>query len=114
MEKNELIVAVFSFVLAGIMLAISILQFMEKGFLFNNAFLYASKQERETMDKKPHYRQSAITFGMCSAAFFIIGFSIVLDKHFLLLADIPFGIGIIAYAVISSWKIDQKTKELKK
>ena len=33
-------------------------QFHEKGFLFNNAYIYASKQERETMDKTPHYKQS--------------------------------------------------------
>ena len=30
----------------------SCLQFKEKGFLLNNAYIYASKQERETMDKK--------------------------------------------------------------
>lgn len=39
---------------------VSYLQFNEKGFLFNNAYIYASKQERETMDKKTHYKQSGI------------------------------------------------------
>ena len=33
---------------------ISYFSFREKGFLFNNAYLYASKEERATMDKKPH------------------------------------------------------------
>lgn len=37
-------------------------QFNEKGFLFNNAYIFASKQERETMNKKPHYKQSGICF----------------------------------------------------
>lgn len=43
---------------------VSFRSFKEKGFLFNNAYLYASKEERATMDKKPHYRQSAVVFLM--------------------------------------------------
>ena len=43
---------------------VSVRSFKEKGFLFNNAYLYASKEERATMDKKPHYRQSAVVFLM--------------------------------------------------
>ncbi|MBF4691515.1 DUF3784 domain-containing protein [Fusibacter sp. Q10-2] len=39
---------------------ISYMQYKEKGFLFNNAYLYASKKERNEMNKKPHYRQSAL------------------------------------------------------
>ena len=34
----------------------SYLQFNEKSFLFNNAYIYASKEERKVMDKKPHYK----------------------------------------------------------
>ena len=49
----------------------SYLQFQEKGFLFNNAYIYASKQERETMDKKPHYKQSGIVFVFIGIIFFI-------------------------------------------
>ncbi|EFF68226.1 hypothetical protein BUTYVIB_01494 [Eshraghiella crossota DSM 2876] len=30
--------------------------------MFNNAYIFASKQERETMNKKPHYKQSGICF----------------------------------------------------
>lgn len=43
-------------------LVFSYLQFNEKGFLLNNAYIYASKQEREAMDKKPYYKQSGIVF----------------------------------------------------
>ena len=49
----------------------SYLQFQEKGFLFNNAYIYASKQERETMDKKPHYKQSGIVFVFIGIIFLI-------------------------------------------
>ena len=49
----------------------SYFQFKEKGFLFNNAYIYASKQERKVMDKKPHYRQSGIIFLMIGIVFSI-------------------------------------------
>ncbi len=48
---------------------ISVLQFCEKGFLFNNAYVYASKEERAKMNKKPHYRQSAIVFALLAGVF---------------------------------------------
>ena len=48
--------------LASACLIISIRQFQEKGFLFNNAWLWASEKERRTMDKKPHYHQSGVVF----------------------------------------------------
>ena len=41
-------------------LVLSIRHFQQKGFLWNNAWLFASEQERKHMDKAPHYRQSAI------------------------------------------------------
>ncbi len=39
---------------------ISYFQFIKKGFLVNNAYLYVTKEQREKMSKKPHYRQFAI------------------------------------------------------
>ena len=39
-------------VIASACFVISYLRFNKKGFLFNNAYIYASKQEREEMDKK--------------------------------------------------------------
>ena len=38
---------------------------------------YASLKERENMDKKQYYRQSAIVFSLLSAVFFIVGLSVV-------------------------------------
>ncbi len=42
--------AVLFYFIAGAFV-ISVRSFKQKGFLFNNAYLYASKQERDTMDK---------------------------------------------------------------
>lgn len=53
---EDLIEIIINIVLTVVCAAISFFQFRNKGFLFNNSYIYASKQERETMDKKPHYR----------------------------------------------------------
>ena len=54
--------AIVLFVISVFAFFVSIRSFMEKGFLINNAFIYASKQERDAMDKRPHYRQSGVIF----------------------------------------------------
>ena len=47
MNKGKLIVSLIIFAIAGINLFLSIMSFMEKGKLMNNAYIYASKEERE-------------------------------------------------------------------
>lgn len=59
MEK--IIVAVVLFLIAAGLFILSFRYFREKGFLFNNAYIYASKQERERMNKKT----SLSTIGYC-------------------------------------------------
>ena len=44
--------------LAGVLLVLSIRHFMERGFLLNNAYIYATKEQRKTMDKKPIHKVS--------------------------------------------------------
>ena len=66
-------------------MVLGIRHYMEKGFLMNNAYLYASKEQREKMNKKPYYRQSAIIFGILSVVFIVIGLSLVLQDDRILL-----------------------------
>ena len=68
---ENIIGAIVLGIVAIVCYVFSYLQFNEKGFLFNNAYIYASKQERKVMDKKPHYKQSGIVFLMIGIAFFI-------------------------------------------
>ena len=72
MTAAEWVAAIVIFLIALGMAIISIRSFQNKGFLFNNAFIYASKTERETMDKKPYYRQSAIVFLFLCFVFCVI------------------------------------------
>ncbi len=81
---EDLIEIIINIVLTVVCAVISFFQFRNKGFLFNNSYIYASKQERETMDKKPHYRQSGIVFAF--------------------LSSIHLCIAVLTYAIISSIK----------
>ena len=85
MSTGELITAIILFGLSGCLMVLGIMHYMEKGFLMNNAYLYASKEQRETMNKKPYYRQSAIIFGILSVVFIVIGLSLVLQDDRILL-----------------------------
>ncbi len=99
-----IICAIVCGILALVCLVISIMQFQEKGFLFNNAYIWASKEERKSMYKKPHYRQSAITFSIMSAAFFVTAIECILLIEWLwLIVGLLFAI-VFVYAIISSIK----------
>lgn len=103
MPVSNTVGAIIAFVLAAVCLYLAIRHFMQRGFLLNNAYIFASKSERERMDKKPHYRQSAILFSLLAVAFLASGLSAVLrsDKPFLY-AVLPICAIAIVYAVVSS------------
>ncbi len=105
MSVGELVSAIVLFVIAVVLLFLGIRHFQERGFLLNNAYIYASAKERETMDKGPHYRQSAIVFCLLSAVFMIVGLSVVFRNDAILLLEIPVMAAAIVYAVVSSVKM---------
>lgn len=110
MTTAELISMIISFVLAGICAFISVCQFAEKGFLFNNAYIWKSKDERERMDdKKMYYRQSAIVFCLLSVVFLVIGISSIVLKIQLL--EIPLIICTLVYAIVSTVRIEKNRKK---
>jgi hypothetical protein len=79
--------------------------FMNKGFLLNNAYLYASRQERETMDKKPHYRQSAIVFLLLGCIFLLNGLQVLLNAPWIFYAVMVLVIVTLGYAIVSSIRL---------
>ena len=89
---------------------ISYLQFKEKGFLFNNAYIYASKQEKETMDKKPHYKQSGIVFVFIGIIFLMNAIDIIFQTGWLNFFVIGIVIVVIVYAIVSSVMIEKRKK----
>ncbi len=108
MTSSELFFAIIIFLIAGLLLFFSIRSFMNKGFLLNNAYLYASKEEREKMDKKPYYIQTAVVFLILSMVLIIIGISVVFQDSRINLLEIPFVAGAIIYAILSTIRIRAK------
>ncbi len=108
MTSSELLFAIIIFLIAGLLLFFSIRSFMNKGFLLNNAYLYASKEEREKMDKKPYYIQTAVVFLILSMVLIIIGISVVFQDSRINLLEIPFVAGAIIYAILSTIRIRTK------
>ena len=113
MEVNamgNIVGAIIVGVIAVICFIFSYLQFNEKGFLFNNAYIYASKQERKNMDKKPHYKQSGIIFASIGIIFLIDAIDIILQTGWLLYLVIGVAIVAIVYAIVSSVMIEKRKK----
>ena len=99
-------------VIAVICFVFSYLQFNEKGFLFNNAYIYASKQERETMNKKPHYKQSGVVFLLIGIIFLINAIDMILQTGWLFYLVIGIAIIAIMYAIVSSVMIEKNKNKL--
>ena len=107
MASEDSMTLIIMFVLAGAFGVLSIFSFMEKGFLLNNQYLNASKEEREHMDKSPYYRQSAICFILCSIMFLISGILIWINREDLVAVIVlPIAIITLIYAVVSYFIIN--------
>lgn len=102
---KELIGAAVLFLISALAFLLSIRSFREKGFLLNNAYLYASRQERETMDKKPHYRQSAIVFLLLGCIFVLNGLQVLLKAPWIFYAVLVLVIVTLGYAIVSSIRL---------
>lgn len=93
------------FLLSLLFLGLSVAHFLEKGILLNNAWLYASKQKRSAMDKRPHYRQSAVVFLLLAVVFTLNGVGMVTENDLFSALAVAAVIVTIIYAVLSSVKL---------
>lgn len=108
MQTIEIITLVALFLTALGAFVLSYFHFKEKGFLLNNAYIYATKETRKTMNKKPHYRQSAIVFFQLGIIFLLIAIEMLLSTGWIFGLVIGLMILLIIYAFASSIKILKK------
>ena len=108
----EEIIAGFTLLVISILaFIVSIFSFMEKGFLFNNAYIYSSKEERKNMNKKPYYKQSAIVFIFLGLIFLLNSLSLFFKWDWILYVVLPIVFIVIIFAVVSSIKISKNNKD---
>lgn len=105
-----LAVAVILFVIAAVSFVMGIRSFMEKGFLLNNAYIHASEQEREAMNKKPYYRQSGIVFLLVGLIFLLNGFDLIFKTDWIFGVVIAIVVVVFVYAIASIVRIEKNNK----
>lgn len=83
---------------------------MEKGYLFNNAYLYATKAERIQMNKRPYYRQSAVVFMLMGILFLLTAVLALFYIKWIFYIVMAITAIMIVYAVGSSIIIEKRNK----
>ena len=101
-----LAIVLFSF--SFILLVWGVLSLFNKGFLFNNAYIYANKKEREHMNKKPYYIQTGIVFILLSIASCLEGFNALLRYDVFFVLFIIIIVVTLVFAIVSTIYIDKK------
>ncbi|SCW48006.1 protein of unknown function [Eubacterium ruminantium] len=103
-------VEIIMYVAAALCITLGILQVKEKGPLINNAWIYANKEERRTMDKKPYYRQSGIVFLLIGIQLIMDGLFCGTKNYIFLIVEYVLLVLVVVYAVVSAIRIDKKKK----
>ena len=105
---KEIIISILLGILSIACYALSGLQFSCKGFPLNNSYIYASKKERESMDKAPYYRQSGIVFSLVGTMFLLDSIEVVLSTGWMLGCVIALMIVTTVYAIVSTVIIEKR------
>ena len=109
---KEMITAGILFLIAILAFALSVRSFCGKGFLLNNAYIYADKRERGSMDKKPYYRQTAIVLLFVGLIFLLNGLSLILENDLIFFAVIAILAITVIYAIVSSIVIEKRKRKI--
>ena len=107
---KEIIVASILFAISIFLFFMSVRSFMKKGFLFNNAYIYASKEEREKINKKPYCHQSAIVFLLIAFIFLLNAIAVFFKVNWIFYIVVAVVIVTLIYAVVSSIIIEKNNK----
>ncbi len=93
---------------AWLPLLLAIFNLKKKDFYLIILISMPMKKERETMDKKSHYRQSAIVFLLVGIAFLLLAIEIFFALKWLYPVVMLIVICMIIYAIVSSINIERK------
>ena len=107
MNTAEIILVIVIFVLSALLAFAGVRQLQCKGYCFNNAYIYASEKEREQTDFTPYYKQSGKVLLMLSGLFALNGVRVIFKLNFLFYVSIVLIAGILAYAIVSSVRIEK-------
>lgn len=106
-----LAIAIVMFSLAGLFIVFAAMNFLEKGFLFNNAYIYATEEEREKLNKKPYYIQTGIVMIFIALLFVFEGFNVLLKNNLYFILIIVDAVLAVIFAIVSTALINNKEKK---
>lgn len=112
MNVSETTAAVIALLLALIALLASLRQFRRKGFLLNNAYIWATPEERRQMNahtetKAPYYRQSAIAFLLIGVFSLLFAAWLLTHRAWLLLLACLCVLATLVYAIVSTIQLER-------
>lgn len=110
MNTVILVLAVILFTIAAAAFVISIFQFAGKGFLLNNAYIYATKSEREQMNKRPYYVQSGVIIALVGIVFVLLGIEVVLQISWMSYLVVIAVALLAVFTLVSSIVINNRKK----
>ena len=102
MNTEDLAFMVFFLIISIVSCVIGILQLKQKGFLLNNAYIFATREERETINFKPYYIQSGVVFCLIGIIFIINATEMILKTGWLFYVAIIMAVILIIYAIVST------------
>ena len=111
MENMDYVATVILVIISAACYIAAFLHFKEIGPLMNNAYLYASKAERMTMDKRPYYRQTAVVFLTLGIIFTLNTSDSIIRTKWMIYLEIPMAFAILVYAVVSTIRIEKKKQK---
>ncbi len=107
---GKIILAIILFIAAASLITISVFSFLQKGFLFNNAYLFASENENNT-NKKPYYNQSGIVFAVLGIVFLLNIIQIFIKTKWIFFTVIALLGLLLVYAILSTILINNKERK---
>lgn len=102
----------FCLIAAIVCLAVGIMQLNERGTPLNNAYLYASKEKKQSMNKSPYFKQSGIVFILLAVIFTLLASSIAFRTAWLEYLSLGVCAVAVIYAVVSSVIIEKSVKRI--
>lgn len=107
MKNEQTIVLIIILAVVAYLIYLSVRHFLQKGRLFNNAFLYVDPEEREKLGKKPYYIQTAVVLLLLALGLLSSAFNLMFDIHiFEILSYVMFG-GALVFSIASTMLINK-------
>lgn len=102
----------FCNIAAIVCLIVGIMQLNERGIPLNNAYLYASKEKKQSMNKTPYFKQTGVVFILLAVAFALIAAAEFFWIEWLSYLALGFCAVDVIFAVVSEIIIEGSPKRL--